>query len=520
MVGNKKSLFYVSLLYRLSTIMLMFSMILAEDLYKSYSLNDPFLIILSVSSIIILFIYNQVHTHRDVVRYAVFIETASLLAIYFFTGGLYSPIIWLIVNPAVFYMFYYRESYFLPALILLFSIATSLGPYIIGSSFSIEAIMYLPGLFLSIMMFVILSVLSRQYSQNLNRKDTLLAVRKTLSEERKTNHILRESLFNAYSLVDRLLLIEDEEEGVDEIFSYITSDLMIDGFFIVKDVPDQVSYYSSDEIKSLVENKTSDYHIETYELEGDSYYGYLGIVYLNENKAKALTSSIQIELLVKLSTLFMDRNQFRNAYKKLLINEEQRRIAAEMHDGVKQDIHGITYFIYNILNTSDSLEKEEIIDKLKFIYEAISETTTELRKTIYKLNDTSGQVKWTNQIQTVCNRLKSQYNIDMTIDYKNDVDDLDMSVAIIEAMKRCLKEATANAVEHGKASRVDVDFSKVDSHLRLVLINDGLPVERDKEPGLGIRNMKKLAMVHKGDFSLDNLDDHGVKMELSLAYEG
>ena len=71
-------------------------------------------------------------------------------------------------------------------------------------------------------------------------------------------------------------------------------------------------------------------------------------------------------------------------------------------------------------------------------------------------------------------------------------------------VRSVLKEATSNAVRHGKASRIDVSFEKNDEQFSMKFTDNGIGFGNTPQAGNGLENMKFRAQSLGGSMDVLN----------------
>lgn len=516
--AEKQKVMYVSILYRLASIIMMLSLVGSGHLYPDFSLHDYSLSLLSVSSLLSLLIYRQVHENADVVRVAVIIESLMLILILLLTGGLHSPVMWLVITPAVFYLFYFESKQYMIGMLTLTVMATIVGPYLKGYRIQFASTVHLPALFITMTMLMIISLLANQYRENKRNIREVVAVRKDLEQEKLSNQHLNSWLNNSYSLIENLLLSKDEKEGVYKIFSYCALAIPAFGFYIEKNA-DRKRYTSAAEIDRILVESRSDCLIREYEVEGVVFLARFGFVYLNGDEPAEEGYRKRIELILKITALFFERNELLQENEALLISSEQKRIAEEMHDGLNQDLHGTTYMLYDVIKNHEKYTIDQIIEKLSITYDSIKDASQSLKKTIYRLSQTKQVFEWHEGIMAAATRLKGQYDIFVTMEFDESVREvIFLSPMLFDAFKRIIKESAANSVEHGGADKVVFKFSKEDDFIILEIVDNGVGFVGNPmtAPGLGMKNMQKLVSNHDGELVGYNNGSNGAVLKMSF----
>ncbi|WP_223066903.1 sensor histidine kinase [Paenibacillus caui] len=229
----------------------------------------------------------------------------------------------------------------------------------------------------------------------------------------------------------------------------------------------------------------------------------------------------QLILLQELSSIILERHELVITENRLMIINEQNRIADEMHDSVSQSLFGIVYAAHSLKQVWRQLTEEQLEEQIDLIKESATMVAKDLRKTIHSLSSKkSGGQNWLGTVRTHLNTL-SRLN-DVEIDLRVSGDDYGLPYPYQKALFRVISEATGNAIRHGKARLVRVDMSLRPELVKLSVTDNGsgFEVERlpkkENENGLGMHNMRYLTKSLGGDISISSHVGAGTKIELSI----
>lgn len=174
---------------------------------------------------------------------------------------------------------------------------------------------------------------------------------------------------------------------------------------------------------------------------------------------------------------------------------EQQRIGQELHDGLGQELTGLGYLaesLYCDLKNRNAAETE-IADKVaRGIEQALDQTRTIARGLIPVEVDVDGLVSALEQLAastgdrcgTLCQFRCSQ-------------PEPVLDAATANQLFRIAQEAVNNAVKHGQADQITVEFSGNDREITLRVLDDGVGIRQDLEQttGMGLRIMHYRARV-------------------------
>lgn len=231
----------------------------------------------------------------------------------------------------------------------------------------------------------------------------------------------------------------------------------------------------------------------------------------------------QLMFLSELSAIILERHELGVIENRLIITNEQNRIADEMHDSVSQSLFGIVYATHSLKQTWRKMSDCELEEQIALIHDSATKVAKELRITIYSLSSKkSGGPTWLGMVRS---HLKSLSRLnDVGIELKITGDDFSLPYPYHKALFRIISEATGNAIRHGAASRVDVELSLKPKWIRLSIVDDGTGFDTDllwttseeSTSGLGMKNMQYLAQSLGGDFQLSSSENAGTRILISI----
>ena len=203
--------------------------------------------------------------------------------------------------------------------------------------------------------------------------------------------------------------------------------------------------------------------------------------------------------------------------------DERRRMARDLHDGVIQNLSGIIFslsFLGNALNPDQDSARQEI-EQLENI---VQETISDLRQVIYDLRptilDSLGLVPTlekhldrfaeTNNVQTVFNhQLKER-----------------VSGVVETALFRLAQEALNNIKKHAGAKKITLDLKE--SHKKIVMMvkddGEGFDMEEVKKrvsqtSGFGLSGMKERVQSLQGDVEILSKPGAGTQVKVTVPLE-
>lgn len=226
-------------------------------------------------------------------------------------------------------------------------------------------------------------------------------------------------------------------------------------------------------------------------------------IYENEN-----TDGIEYLLILRDHEMLKKAREFSINKKMIRVlieakEEEHKRLAQELHDGVGQSLYSISVAIQAIeLFVQDNVQLNEYI----------SEVRKELQKVMDDINAYSLQLRPHSLDQlglepTIRNMIEmiQKQTPDLNIEFTTEgIDRSDPAVEI--NLYRITQEALHNIIKHAKAKNVQIKLIRDKTHIYLNIQDDGVGFERAnlQNEGLGLRHMEERVDQIGGTFKLQS----------------
>lgn len=231
----------------------------------------------------------------------------------------------------------------------------------------------------------------------------------------------------------------------------------------------------------------------------------------------------QLMFLSELSAIILERHELGVIENRLIITNEQNRIADEMHDSVSQSLFGIVYATHSLKQTWNKMTEAQLEEQIELIHDSATKVAKELRITIYSLSSKkSGGPTWLGMVRSHLKTLSRLNDVD--IEFNITGDDFSLPYPYHKALFRIISEATGNAIRHGAASRIEVELSLRPTWIKLSISDDGKGFDtsllwaesEENTGGLGMKNMQHLSESLGGDFRLTSNESAGTKIMISI----
>lgn len=250
------------------------------------------------------------------------------------------------------------------------------------------------------------------------------------------------------------------------------------------------------------------------------------IIYLFHNEIfdSIVNNSLGVGILSTIVALFCsflkeyeDKLNLETENRKLAVIEERNRIARELHDSVSQNLFGMSLKL-NTMKYLMATDPEKAVSTIDQLQEMIGEIQAEMRLMIYELQPAALLEKgFFEAIESLVELFKVRYGLDITYRLVGEADKLDSTIQL--TIYRVIQEALNNIVKHSKASKSDLILQIIDSHIQLVINDNGLGFElsqADDVKHYGIQGMReRIAAIH-GQLNIETSPGRGTTIRATI----
>lgn len=256
-----------------------------------------------------------------------------------------------------------------------------------------------------------------------------------------------------------------------------------------------------------------------------------------EVKFDSLKSANDDDILVYISDITLQKNvelSLKESERRLqklsseIINaqeNERKRLARDLHDGIGQSLSAIKYTLEGFIQGSDTSSYNEHLGVLDGIVSSIRETIDETRSIAMNLRpsilDDLGIV---SAINWFCRQYTETYtNISIEKELYIDESDIDNNRKV--AMYRILQEALNNVAKHANASNVRVVLEKTTAgNIHLQISDNGSGISKkikksDTKGGMGLYSIQERAELTGGVFTLISNKSGGTVVDVKWVDE-
>ena len=192
-------------------------------------------------------------------------------------------------------------------------------------------------------------------------------------------------------------------------------------------------------------------------------------------------------------------------------DEERARLARDIHDGIGSDLAGIK------LAFEHYSEKHEDASQAKRIGEAIDNACFDIRSLSHQLHPLSfSKIGFTSFLNDFVDQITN--NTTLTIQTfifpEEDIDKLPED-PLADAY-RIVQELINNIIKHAQATEADVQLTKHDAYLNIVVHDNGKGFKTNKKQGIGLRNIKERLQKVQGTLDIDSGSGNGTSITIDI----
>ena len=194
--------------------------------------------------------------------------------------------------------------------------------------------------------------------------------------------------------------------------------------------------------------------------------------------------------------------------------KEQRRFGAELHDGLCQKLVGISMLLHSMLRQERG--GSVAATDLEKVTSLIDESAKQARDMAHGLFPVELQADALMlSLKSLAQRIETLYGIACRFHCPDAILIEDNNIAT--HLFRIAQEATNNSRKHGEAKQIEIELSRKDGLLHLLVRDDGQK-GRSKAPsfGIGVQIMKYRARMIDAKLEFAELQPHGTLLTCSL----
>ena len=206
---------------------------------------------------------------------------------------------------------------------------------------------------------------------------------------------------------------------------------------------------------------------------------------------------------------------------------ERKRVARELHDGIGQALTGIKYCLENGLRKLKGGMSVFHVKELDETVDLLKATVDETRRISMGLRpSTLDDIGITETIFWFCGQFQEIYT-GIRIEPRIDVDEKQVPDTLKTTIFRVIQEAMNNVAKHSRADRVRLILTQENEWIRLVIEDDGTGFAPEGPGnggpdggGFGLASMKERSELSGGCFALISQPGHGTTVSVQWQLSG
>ena len=218
-----------------------------------------------------------------------------------------------------------------------------------------------------------------------------------------------------------------------------------------------------------------------------------------------------LQVLAEEGALALQNARLFASIRELTIDDERRRIARDLHDGVVQSLVHVRFELDLVQRFLDDEQAADIVR----LRDVVGQAVDEVRGTVNDLRSVRLSAGLGTALTALARELERP-DLRLVVD-AGPVDDLTPEAAL--QLLRIAQEAISNAVHHGRCSAVYVRLWQDDSQAHLQVLDDGVgmaPVTVPADRGVGLQAMQERADLIGASLDLGPGADGGTCVQVDV----
>jgi signal transduction histidine kinase len=218
---------------------------------------------------------------------------------------------------------------------------------------------------------------------------------------------------------------------------------------------------------------------------------------------RARRRSAEQMVLAREATIRVSYDRIRQLAGRLINAQEAARasIARDLHDGVCQELAGVSIAVDSLKNSSGSIQDAHSQQALSRIYSETLGTFEGIRRLSHDLHPTTLRlVGLATALQAHCSDVQKRHAVQVAFTADGDFGDLQQDVAV--CFFRIAQESLRNGIVHGEARQFSVSLARSGHHVELTVTDDGRGFDPEKvrgNGGLGLVSIEERAYLLGGE---------------------
>ncbi|MGS2763014.1 tetratricopeptide repeat-containing sensor histidine kinase [Sinomicrobium sp. M5D2P9] len=192
-------------------------------------------------------------------------------------------------------------------------------------------------------------------------------------------------------------------------------------------------------------------------------------------------------------------------------DEERARLAREIHDGIGSDLAGIKIAFEHY--TEDQREKPQT----KRILDAISNACIEIRGLSHQLHPLPfSKIGFSSFLSDFIDQITNKTELEIQTFFFPEEDIDALPDELLADVYRIVQELISNILKHAEATRAEVQLTKHEDHLNIVINDNGKGFQKNRKQGIGLRNIKERLQKVQGTLDIDSGSGSGTSITIDI----
>ncbi|MCB1022305.1 MAG: PAS domain-containing protein [Acidobacteria bacterium] len=199
--------------------------------------------------------------------------------------------------------------------------------------------------------------------------------------------------------------------------------------------------------------------------------------------------------------------------------DERRRIARELHDGVNQDVAALAVEL-GMLAKDSSATREQMQAQIEELGARARQISDMVRDVSHQLHPaTLETLGLSDALRSFAHSIAKLPGV--RVETRIDESPAGLSLRGATCLYRIAQEAAQNAIKHGGARSIRISLTVEAKRVRLGIEDDGIGFDQTQTAdGIGLVGMRERAQMVEGDLSVHSKPGEGAQVLIDLPYEG
>ncbi|MBL6449382.1 tetratricopeptide repeat protein [Fulvivirga sp. 29W222] len=191
--------------------------------------------------------------------------------------------------------------------------------------------------------------------------------------------------------------------------------------------------------------------------------------------------------------------------------KERERIAQELHDGVAGNLAGIKLVLANLSGKEQNQELNKVIRNIDETYHEVRTLSHHLIPPKIMENE------FIELIKNYLDDLKRSHLFEIHFGYHPQTELNKLPNQIKTEVYRIIQELMNNIIKHAKADQVDIQLTKLNESLNLMVEDNGVGFDASAtSSGIGLNNIHSRVKLLDGEINIDTTINRGTIVDITI----